>query len=761
MRNHTILISLLTLTVAAAAPAAAQTPQTTEPAQAPQAAVAAPKKEVPAAKDASTSANGWIDFGVRGTNLSGDGARFERYRDLGNGLFVDSLNIDHQTNGWFSDLRGAHLGGLDQRLTGHLVRPGKLKIYGQWDQIPMLFSRTTQTMFVTTAPGVLRIPDLIQSTVQATPSQITTMVQQFDRPFTLQLRRHVAEGGFEYMANRDLTIHLNIRNTDKQGAIPYGGSFGHSSFVETPAPVEHNLLDVDAGGEYVRGHALARVGYTASIFHNDITSFIFDNPYRLTDTTSAPSAGRSSLPPSSTFNDVNAMFRYTLPRRTVVMAYVSVGSLKDAGAPIMPNTINSATTGLLPLDRTTVEGAARTKGVNFNFSSKPVAYLAVNVKYKLFDYDNRTPVFNMTQRIAYDNAPSAIAATAPVESEPFGVKRHSFDADVTVTRGALANAGAGFSRIVEDRTFRLFSSTTENTARAVFDAVSTRWFTVRTKFEHSTKRGVLDEEVFNDMTGLPACAPTNPTACAEQPGMRHFDIADRDRNRFTVLGSVTPRSSIGLRASAATGHDNYLNSTFGLLDNKHRIYSAGIDLMPSERVIADFSYSFEKYDALSRSRQANPTVDFFDPARNWSTNGADRVHSVIGSLDFTKIHDKVDLRFSVDYNRARSLYVYGTGPIADRTLPEETDVVASTLPPPTQLPLVKSETLRGTFDLMYSLTDRISVGFSYWYDQYRVTDFTLDAQANPTLDKGNALLLGYIYRPYTANTCWGRILYRW
>ena len=87
--------------------------------------------------------------------------------------------------------------------------------------------------------------------------------------------------------------------------------------------------------------------------------------------------------------------------------------------------------------------------------------------------------------------------------------------------------------------------------------------------------------------------------------------------------------------------------------------------------------------------------------------------------------------------------------------------MASTLPAVTQLPLIKSETLRGTFDLMYALTDRISVGFSYWYDQYRVTDFTLDAQANPTLDKGNALLLGYIYRPYTANTCWGRILYRW
>ena len=43
---------------------------------------------------------------------------------------------------------------------------------------------------------------------------------------------------------------------------------------------------------------------------------------------------------------------------------------------------------------------------------------------------------------------------------------------------------------------------------------------------------------------------------------------------------------------------------------------------------------------------------------------------------------------------------------------------------------------------------------SYWYDQYRVRDFTLDIDANPELARGQALLMGYLYRPYTANTGW-------
>jgi hypothetical protein len=55
----------------------------------------------------------------------------------------------------------------------------------------------------------------------------------------------------------------------------------------------------------------------------------------------------------------------------------------------------------------------------------------------------------------------------------------------------------------------------------------------------------------------------------------------------------------------------------------------------------------------------------------------------------------------------------------------------------------------------------LSIGLSYWYERYRVNDFTLDIDANPDLVRGQALLIGYLYRPYTANTVWGRLVYHW
>ncbi len=84
----------------------------------------------------------------------------------------------------------------------------------------------------------------------------------------------------------------------------------------------------------------------------------------------------------------------------------------------------------------------------------------------------------------------------------------------------------------------------------------------------------------------------------------------------------------------------------------------------------------------------------------------------------------------------------------------------TTLPDPTQLPLVKSHLARGNLDLVYKLSERWGLGLSVWYERYRVSDFSLDADALSRLDPAGALLLGYQYLPYTATTFWGRAIYR-
>ena len=706
----------------------------------------APPGQAPATEPTVLPWTGKLDFGVRGTSVEGDSARYERYRDLGDGLFLETVRLDRERKGWLFDLAAEHVARRDQRYVGTVVRPGTVKGSFKWDQIPMLLSRTTRTLFDGISTGVLSIDDRLQALVQAAPSAIAPVFNEAGHEFETSTRRHIAEGAVAFLPSEAVTLKANFRHTDREGTIPYGGSFGHSSLVEMPAPTRHTISDTEGSAEYARGAVVLRAGYLGSWFHNDITSVIFDNPFRVSDIASTPSRGRLTLAPSNSLITANGLVSVKLPYRSRATAYASVGTLQDTGDPLVPQTINTAISPR-PVERSTVEGEAHTSSVTLNFVSRPARYLDVNVRYRSYDYDNRTPEFALSERVSFDNTPAAVSP--PVHSEPFGVVRHTLDADFRVIPHGYTSAGIGFTRIAEDRSHRIFESTTDNTLRLTFDTVGHQWFTVRTKYEHAQRRGEGIEEGELMLAEI-----------GEQPGMRHYDVADRDRDRVTVLGTVTPAGKFAGTLSVAVGKDDYLASEFGLRDNTHRVYSAVLDFLPRDHVTVAMSYAYERYNALSRSRQANPGVQFEDPSRNWATDATDRVHSAIFSAGIDRIAEKVDLNFSYDFSRARATYEYITGPVPDRTLPEEV-IVPTTLPTPTELPPTLSELHRSTADAIYSLTSRLSVGLSYWYERYRVRDFTLDVDANPDLARGQTLLMGYLYRPYTAHTVWGRLIYAW
>jgi len=100
--------------------------------------------------------------------------------------------------------------------------------------------------------------------------------------------------------------------------------------------------------------------------------------------------------------------------------------------------------------------------------------------------------------------------------------------------------------------------------------------------------------------------------------------------------------------------------------------------------------------------------------------------------------------------KGQSTYVYG--------LPANT-----TLPPVQQLAPVMNQTQRFTADLRYYINRHWSAGGAWWYEKYTVNDYAQDAntltsialpQPTPTY-----LMIGYVLRPYTANTFWGRVTY--
>src|SRR4030095_3635291 len=142
-----------------------------------------------------------------------------------------------------------------------------------------------------------------------------------------------------------------------------------------------------------------------------------------------------------------------------------------------------------------------------------------------------------------------------------------------------------------------------------------------------------------------------------------------------------------------------------------------------------------------------------DASRNWATDGFDRAESFVLGANIGTLAGRLNFSLAYDWSRARATYDYITGPVPDRTLPEEV-IVDSTLPTPTALPPTRSELHRSSLDVVYALTAKIGIGLTAWYENYDVEDFTLDAEANPNQVRGSTVLLGYLYRPYHATTVW-------
>jgi MtrB/PioB family decaheme-associated outer membrane protein len=675
-----------------------------------------------------------IDFGVRGTAYAdnSDEARYQRYRDLRNGPTVDLFRFTKATDSQWFNLQADHVGYRDQRYSASFNDYGNVKTSFEWNQIPLFFSQDTRTLFTTTAPGVLRLDDTIQSAVQAKPAVLSTLVGQA-QPFDLRLKRDVADFKLTYSATKDLDLNISFKNTTKNGSQPWAGTFGFSDAVELPVPVDTRTTELGAAIEWASRRGSVRLGYDGSFFRNNVSTLTWDNPLRVSDSpTLGPLQGRMSLWPDSNMSAGSVMGLLNLPARSRATAYISVGNWSQ-NDPLIPFTINSSLP-VIPLDRATADAQARVTSMNYAFNSRPTDMVSFTARYRSYDFDNRTPVFHVGNTVSYD---TTVAAFAEGGTSPYSLTRRTFDAEVSLTPVKYSAFRAGYTREKISQTFRSFDTTTEDTLRLSADAAGLNWLTLRGVYEHAKRVGSgLDEQVLDDI--------------GEQVSLRQFDISDRTSDRFSAIVQVMPVSQVSFNGSVSAGREDRPGTVFGLRSNDNRAYSFGLDYVPKQAVSFGLNYQFEKYTSLQASRQANPPPDptFNDPRRDWTTDGSDRAKTFTAALDLLKAWPKTDIRMAYDYSHAESTYVYGLGP-------------NTTITPVVQLPTVMNQLQRGTLDVRYHLTSRFAAGLVYWYDKYSVNDFALGAQTLTSIAQPSFLMIGYLDRPYTANTISGRFTYYW
>jgi len=666
-----------------------------------------------------------VEAGGRWSSIDGDPARFQRYEDLRDGFLLDKVRWATTREKWLFQVGADNVGWRDQRYRAHYERPGKFSVTGLWDEIPQFYSIDTKTPYTSSSPGVLLLDDGTQQTIQNGQANLNAYVPiapQFD----LRERRDVGRIDVKGAASKQIDLYARFITTKHSGELPWGASFGFSNDVEVALPYDSRTNDVSVGAEWNNKKAMLRIAYDGSWFENQSDTLVWDSPLRLTDSTSAPGRGRMALWPTNSANTVSGAGFFKFAGRSQATGSVSYGILSN-NEPLQDFTINP-TLPQLQLPRATTEAEAHVLSTNVGVVSRPSRNWRLSGRVRAVDYDNQMPQTAIPQFINYDTSVTTSSTGGP---HNYAHGRTDLAFDVTWTGLQPLALTAGYARNNSTYDFRIFEDTAENAFFFSADAVSSQWVTFRTRYDQGDRTGSgFDESLLTEI--------------GEQPGMRHYDLANRKRKRFTGIVDVTPTEYLTFSASTGVGREDFDDpdvpddSEFGLQETSVRTFTLSVDVAKDGGWGGGASYDYERYAGLQQSRTANPGVQEDDPLRNWTADSTERVNYFLVYLTPPRFGN-TEARVSYEYAHSRGNYLYGVVP-------------GGPIPEPSQLPEVFNKLQDFRLDIRHRLSSRLAATFAYRYEPFSVYDFAFDPSVVDGIVQPSSLVLGYVYRPYTAHS---------
>ena len=206
--------------------------------------------------------------------------------------------------------------------------------------------------------------------------------------------------------------------------------------------------------------------------------------------------------------------------------------------------------------------------------------------------------------ISYDTSVGESTTGGPLQ---YAHARNTFDADATWSGIQPVALTAAYTNNHNTYDFRIFESTNENVLQLKADSAGFGWMNFRARYEYGDRSGSgLDEASLIQIH--------------EQPAMRHYDVANRTRNRFVGQVDVVPTEALTFSVSGGFGTDEFEESYFGLQEAAFRNVTLSADYAAPNGFGVGGSYDYERYSGLPRSRSASPGAQEDDPNRDWTVD---------------------------------------------------------------------------------------------------------------------------------------------
>lgn len=711
----------------------------------------------------SSNLNLLVDIGVQGRTVTGERpAKFEEYKRAREGFWFRRFRFASNPAGSPKFFRGIGRGPSerDQEYLFDSGEYGKFRTTVQWNELQRLFSRGARSPYTTQANGVLVVPDSIKATLQPLlDAKSPTMISVAEGLFrnstltTVRQTRQTLSIDQRVQLTPNWSVRARFLDYKRTGSKPLGiGSYervptpnaeiGITTTIgdgfrilnlELPEPLNNRTDQITFGTSYVRRHWGANFDYTFSRFNNGIESLTFDNPFRLTDK-QATSNGNFNRQEFA--RGIFAEEPSNKSHSFLVSAFVDLpGHSRLAGAvgwsfwrqneQFLPFTLNTAITasnlpaGVTPtslaaLPRQSLQGEVDTFSADQIFASRPTKNFSFNIRYRSYDYNNKTPDILFPGYAAFSESfwrTSIVGTfgTELIENKPVSFHKQNFVAEGTYELTKWLKWQLEYQWEGWDREHRQVANSNENT------------FGTRVTYKPNNK-----------FDGKLIYRYSDRTPRAYDPGvleflqLRLFDQAKRIRHNANVQWQYAVTPKLGLSGTFSYLRDNYDRNFFGLV--RYLQGQGGVDLLytANEKTTFYANYSRERYSSLLQSitktgapfQQVNPAAPCFTPEcflNRW--NREDRNVNDSFGVGITTYIAKNKLFFDANY--ALSLANDRITTVNPSAVNRTAILNATAFP----FPDVKSNYHEVNVDTNYQLKDNLALGFRYIFEPYRLEDF--------------------------------------
>lgn len=710
----------------------------------------------------------------------GRDSRFEEYRQVPKGALFEYGRLDWRPSGkpWSLSLTARNVLRLDQSYSLDVDRPGRFQLKASWAQVPHFYS-TGAAFLLEGSSGDYTLSNSFRQALETaadagTPAIATLMsevLRSSARPIDLRTQRDVARGELSFRLAEGLDVTVSGRHEKRDGtrALSTGtyirrqaiagqpgtgtGSFDRERFeprgIEVPEPIDHRATDVGVSATFSRKRGILSVGWTGSWFSNRVDTLYWNNPFEAVPSLASSTGGllpqfdqeppaplgnaanrgryaRAALDlwPDNTYNRFYLKGSLKLPAKTRVNATLARGLMKQNDA-FLPYTQNEAVVfsdpdrvpgsgdevlgSNAPLPASSLDGEIRTTEADVRVSSHPMDPLTLRAGFRWYEYDDGSAeLFFPGYASAGDSyirrgVGQTLDGAKALFNHVGGYTRSVGSVGAAYRFGKPVTLDAEYLRAERDYDVRQVDKTTEDTFKVGLRLAPTDGVTARLSWLDGSRDFAGPYDV-----GL------------ETSGIRAWDVWARDRSRYSAELDFDVKEAWTVGLAGSYGKDEFPGSVqrftqpYGLSDTKDASVSASVTYgKGSWSFGASAGLDASEWNSLQVTKSALGGTDY-DPVNRWTRSQDDDVLwfglNVAGQP--TK---KVKLSADLTHNRYK-------GDWTTTNLSTPTVNSAAAYP----FPQFKDSLLTARLSLRWELTRQMDFEARYWFEPYRLDDFTWD-----------------------------------